>query len=235
MNSSTKQSDKQTSLNDITSFFTNGMSLMVGGFGGVGTPPTLIRKILEEETDNMTVICNDAGFPNIGIGQLVTKRKVAALYTSHIGSNPNAGRQMTEGTLDVHFFPQGTLAEKIRAGGVGLGGVFVDVGIGNEFVEKNKQTLTVNDKKYLVEPSLIADVSIIYAKKADRFGNLTYDTTARNTNPLVAMAGNITIAEVEEIVPIGDINPEEVVTSGVFVDHIVQSEGVNWSWAWEKK
>lgn len=235
MNSFIKQETKHKTWNQIRPFFKNGMSLMVGGFGGVGNPPTLIKTILEEKIENITVICNDAGFPDIGIGQLVTQKKVTSLYTSHIGSNPNAGRQMTEGTLDVHFFPQGTLAEKIRAGGVGLGGVFVDVGVGNEFVEKEKQTVIINDKTYLVEPSLIADVSIVYAKKADPFGNLIYDTSARNTNPLVAMAGNITIAEVEEIVPLGELDPEEVVTSGVFIDHIVVSEGVNWSWAWEKK
>ncbi len=113
--------------------------------------------------------------------------------------------------------------------------MFVDVGVGNEFVGKNKQTIFVNEKEYLVEPSLTADVSIVYAKKADPFGNLIYDTSARNTNPLIAMAGNMTIAEVEEIVPLGELDPEEVVTSGVFVDHIIESEGVNWSWAWEKK
>jgi len=226
---------KHKTWDQIRHLFKNGMSLMVGGFGGVGNPPTLIRTILEEQIEDISVICNDAGFPNIGIGQLVTEKKVASLYTSHIGSNPNAGRQMTEGTLDVHFFPQGTLAEKIRAGGVGLGGVFVDAGVGNEFVEKDKQTVVIHEKTYLVEPSLTADISIVYAKKADLFGNLIYDTSARNTNPLVAMAGNITIAEVEEIVPLGELDPEEVVTSGVFVDHIVVSEGVDWSWAWEKK
>ncbi len=235
MNTPMKQQPKHKTWNQIRPLFKNGMSLMVGGFGGVGNPPTLIRTILEEQIEDISVICNDAGFPDIGIGQLVSEKKVASLYTSHIGSNPNAGRQMTEGTLDVHFFPQGTLAEKIRAGGVGLGGVFVDVGVGNEFVEKDKQTVVINEKTYLVEPSLTADVSIVYAKKADSFGNLIYDTSARNTNPLVAMAGNITIAEVEEIVPLGELDPEEVVTSGVFVDHIVVSEGVDWSWAWEKK
>ncbi|PYZ94593.1 acyl CoA:acetate/3-ketoacid CoA transferase subunit alpha [Salipaludibacillus keqinensis] len=227
--------NKGISLEELKSYFTSGMSLMVGGFGGVGNPPSLIKMILNMNIEDLTLICNDTGFPEIGVGQLITDKRVSTLYASHIGSNPNAGKQMTDEELIVHFFPQGTLAEKIRAGGVGLGGVLVDAGVGNPFVEKGQQTTTIAGQTYLIEPALTADVSIVYAKKADPYGNLIYDTSARNTNPLVAMAGRITIAEVEEIVPYGEIDPEEVVTSGVFVDYVVRSEGVDWTWAWEKK
>lgn len=227
--------NKQTTIKDVSRHFKDGMTLMAGGFGGVGNPPGLIQAVLDLDISGITLICNDAAFPDIGVGRLVTNKRVSVLYASHIGSNPNAGDQMTNGGLTVHFFPQGTLAEKIRAGGVGLGGVLVDAGIGNPIVENGKQTLEIDGKRFLIEPAITADISIIKAKKADPFGNLIYDTSARNTSPLVAMAGDMTIAEVDEIVPYGAIDPEEVVTSGAFVDYVVPTEGVNWTWAWEKQ
>lgn len=140
---------------------------------------------------------------------------------------------MTEGKLEVEFSPQGILAERVRAGGVGLGGVLSDIGLDSEVVSQNKPRISLNGKTYILETALTADVSIVYAKKADPYGNLVYDKSARNTNPLVAMAGKITIAEVEEIVPLGALNPDAIVTSGIFIDKIIQSEGVNWNWAWE--
>lgn len=226
---------KLISLDQLRSCFYDGMSLMVGGFGGVGNPPTLIQAIMDWKIREITMICNDAAFPQIGVGKLVTERRVDTLIASHIGSNPNAGSQLTNKELIVHFSPQGVLAERIRAGGVGLAGVLVDVGIGNLTVETGKEKITLQNKDYLIETALKANVSIVYAKKADSFGNLIYDTSARNTNPLMAMAGDITIAEVEEIVPVGEINPEEVITPGAFVDYIIESKGVDWTWAWEKK
>ncbi|MFB7140460.1 CoA transferase subunit A [Bacillus sp. AFS017336] len=209
------------------------MVLMFGGFGGIGNPPTLIQGILEKGFKNLTLIGNDTGFPDVGIGQLVTAKRVKKMITTHIGSNPNAGKQMTDGTLEIEFSPQGTFIERIRAGGVGLGGVLVDIGI-DSVIDVDKQRVNVFGKEYLVETPLISDVSIVYAKKADPFGNLVFDKSARNTNPYVAMAGNITIAEVEEIVPLGTLEPEEIIVPGAFVNHIVQSEGVNWKWVWEK-
>ncbi|WP_257144098.1 CoA transferase subunit A [Bacillus sp. AFS002410] len=209
------------------------MVLMFGGFGGIGNPPTLIKGILEKGFKNLTLIGNDTGFPDVGIGQLVTAKRVKKMITTHIGSNPNAGKQMTDGTLDIEFSPQGTFIERIRAGGVGLGGVLVDIGI-DSVIDVDKQRVNVFGKEYLVETPLISDVSIVYAKKADPFGNLVFDKSARNTNPYVAMAGKITIAEVEEIVPLGTLEPEEIIVPGAFVNHIVQSEGVNWKWVWEK-
>ena len=213
---------------------TDGMTIMCGGFGGVGSPPTLIDWILDSGISEITLICNDAGFPWIGPGKLVTEKRVSKLIASHIGSNPEAGKQMHNGELEVQFYPQGTLAEKIRAGGMGLGGILVDVGIGTS-VEEGKEKVNVNGKEFMIEPALTADLSIVACKQADPYGNLIYDQSARNTNPLIAAAGDITIAEAVELVEVGALNPEEIVTQGVFVDHVVLSKGVNWKWVWELK
>jgi len=226
--------DKVVSVDQALQVFHNGMTLMVGGFGGVGNPPTLIQRILDLGIRDISLISNDTAFPHIGIGKLITEKRVRKVIASHIGSNPNAGKQMTEGELEVEFCPQGILAERVRAGGVGLGGILSDIGIGT-IAEKGKQKVLVGDKEYLLETPLTAEVAIVHAKKADRFGNLLFDTSARNFNPLVAMAGDITIVEADEIVEIGELNPEEIIVPGVFVNMIVQSEGVNWRWAWEKE
>jgi acetate CoA/acetoacetate CoA-transferase alpha subunit len=228
-----KTINKVTSIDKIISFFHNGMSLMFGGFGGVGSPPTLIDAIIENEVKDLMLIGNDTGFPHIGIGKLIRLERAAKVIVSHIGSNPYAGELMNAGRLEVEFSPQGTLAERIRAGGVGLAAVVTDVGVENELVSLNKPIVELNGKHYLVETALTAEVSIVYAKKADPFGNLVYDKSARNTNPLVAMAGSVTIAEAEEIVAIGSLDPEEIITPGVFVDYVIPSKGVNWKWAWE--
>lgn len=214
-------------------YFHDGMTLMFGGFGGVGSPPTIIDGILEKGICDITLIGNDTGFPTIGIGKLVKAERVKKVIASHIGSNPFAGQQMHEGNLEVEFSPQGILVERIRAGGVGLPAILSDIGMDNEIVAKNKPLCSINGKNYLVETALTAAVSIVYAKKADEYGNLIYDKSARNTNPLVAMAGDITIAEVEEIVPLGSLEPDEIITPGVFVNFVIPSKGVNWKWAWE--
>lgn len=223
---------KITTVKKVLPLFHDGMTLMFGGFGGVGSPPTIISAILAEGIRDMHLIGNDTGFPEIGIGPLITNERVSSIITSHIGSNPNAGRLLHEGKLQIEFCPQGTLAERIRAGGVGLGGILTDVGI-DTIVEETKQTVVLDGRRYLVEAALTAEVAIVYAKRADPFGNLVFDKSARNMNPHVAMAGTITIAEAEEIVPLGSLNPDEIVTPGVFVDYVVPSEGVNWKWAWE--
>ncbi|MED3625472.1 CoA transferase subunit A [Neobacillus thermocopriae] len=227
------QFGKITTLERVLEYFHDGMTIMFGGFGGVGSPPTLIEGILKKGIRNLTLIGNDTGFPHIGIGKLVSQERAAKVIASHIGSNPFAGKFMQEGKLEVEFSPQGILMERIRAGGVGIPAILSDIGVDNEIVAKNKPVYTLNGKKYLVEAALTAEVSIVYAKKADEYGNLIYDKSARNTNPLVAMAGDITIAEVGEIVPLGRLNPEEIVTPGVFVDHVIPSKGVDWKWAWE--
>ncbi|WP_283244092.1 CoA transferase subunit A [Bacillus suaedaesalsae] len=223
---------KVTTIDHIMSHINDGCTIMFGGFGGIGTPPTIIKAILESGKKDFTLIGNDTGFPTIGIGPLVAEGRVRRIITSHIGSNPIAGKLMTEGKLEVEFCPQGTLAERIRAGGVGLSGVLLDVGL-NTVVEKGKAIIEVNGNRCMIETALTADVSIVYAQKSDTYGNLVYDKSARNTNPLVAMAGDVTFVEVEEIVEKGSINPEEVVTPGCFVDGVIQGEGVYWKWVWE--
>lgn len=224
--------NKVVSLEDAIIYIEDGCTLMFGGFGGVGNPPTLINGIIRKGIKDLTLIGNDTGFPDIGIGRIVSQGRAKKIIVSHIGSNPIAGQLMMDGKMDVEFSPQGTLVERIRAGGVGLGGILTDIGL-DSMVEEGKQKVTLNEKEYLLEAALTADVAIVYAKKADTFGNLVYETSARNTNPLVAMAGKITIAEVEEIVEVGELNPEEIITPGVYVDRIVQSEGIDWKWAWE--
>lgn len=224
--------NKVASLEDALQHINDHCTLMFGGFGGVGNPPTLIQGILDKGVKNLTLIGNDTGFPDIGIGRLVTAERAKKIIASHIGSNPNAGRLMTEGKLEVEFSPQGTLAERIRAGGVGLGGIFVDIGLGT-IAEEGKEKIWIDGKEYLVETALTAEVSIVYAQKADTYGNLVYDKSARNFNPLVAMAGGFTIAEVEEIVEVGELDPESIITPGIYVDMVIPSQGVNWKWAWE--
>lgn len=225
--------NKIISVEEAMEYFIDDMTIVFGGFGGIGSPPTIIDAILDKGVQNLTLIGNDTGFPHIGIGKIVSEGRARKVIASHIGSNPVAGQLMTEGKLEVEFSPQGILAERIRAGGVGLPGILSDIGMDNEMVSANKQKVFLNEKEYLIETALTGDVAIIFAKKADSYGNLIYDKSARNTNPLAAMAGNITIAEVEEIVPIGTLDPDEVVTPGVFVDFLVPSKGVNWKWAWE--
>ncbi|WP_137743617.1 CoA transferase subunit A [Robertmurraya siralis] len=223
---------KVTTLENALSFINDGCVLMFGGFGGVGNPPTLIKGILQKGTKDLTLIGNDAGFPEIGIGKIVSAERVSKLITTHIGSNPIAGKLMVEGKMEVEFCPQGILAERIRAGGAGLGGVLSDIGMGS-MIEVGKQKVEMGGKTYLIESALQADVAIVHAKKADYFGNLIYDKSARNTNPLVATAGRVTIVEAEEIVAPGMLDPESIITPGIYVDMIVESEGVNWKWAWE--
>ncbi|GLY10219.1 CoA transferase subunit A [Pseudobacillus badius] len=227
-----RQISKVVSLKEALSHIKQGTSLMYGGFGGIGSPPSIIEALLQMKVSQLDLIGNDAGFPNIGIGRLISEGRARSLLTSHIGSNPNAGRLMTENKLDVTFFPQGTLAEKIRAGGMGLGGILVDVGLGT-MAEEGREKVEIQNKTYLIEEALTAEVAIVYAKQADEYGNLVFDKSARNFNPLVAMAADVTIVEAEQIVPSGELDPENIVTPGVFVDYIVQSEGVNWQWMWE--
>jgi acetate CoA/acetoacetate CoA-transferase alpha subunit len=232
MKQAVAKKNKIVTIEEALKHINDGCTLMYGGFGGVGTPPTLIQGILNKGVKELTLIGNDAGFPDIGIGRLVSDERAKKVIASHIGSNPNAGRLMNEGKLEVEFSPQGTLAERIRAGGVGLGGIFVDIGIGT-IAEEGKDKIVIDGKEYLIETALTSEVSVVYAKKADPLGNLVYDKSARNFNPLAAMAGAFTIAEVEEIVPAGELDPECIATPGIYVDMVIPTKGVNWKWAWE--
>lgn len=225
---------KVAALEAALEYINDGTVLMFGGFGGIGNPPSLIEGMLQKGVKELYLIGNDTGFPHVGIGRLVTAGRVKKIITSHIGSNPVAGELMHKGELEVEFSPQGTLAERIRAGGMGLGGILTDIGIGT-MVEERKQKVTLDGKEYLLETALTAEVAIVHAAKADTFGNLTYIRSGRNFNPLVAMAATFTIAEADEIVPLGSLDPEAIVTPGVYVDMVIPSQGVNWKWAWELK
>ncbi len=224
---------KLSGFEEIKPLFRDGMHLMFGGFGGIGTPPTIVKHVLTWGVKDLTLIGNDTGFPHIGIGQLVAAKRVKKVIASHIGSNPIAGKMMGDGELEVEFSPQGILAERIRAGGVGIQAIVTRIGSDDPYLHQGKQTVLLNGEKCLIETALTAEVGIVMAKAADTFGNLIFDKSARNTNPVVAMASDITIVEAEQIVPFGELDPEEVVTSGVFVDYIVPSEGVDWRWVWE--
>jgi acetate CoA/acetoacetate CoA-transferase alpha subunit len=194
---------------------------MIGGFMGGGSPHHLIDEVVRQKKRSLTVIANDSARPGFGIGKLIDAGLVKRLVTSHIGTNPNTQQRMLEGTLEVTLVPQGTLAERIRAGGFGLGGVLTPTGVGT-LVEEGKQTLEVDGRRFLVETALKADFALIAAKRADYDGNLEYALTARNFNPLMAMAGTVTIAEAEHIVPVGSIAPDVVVTPGVLVHFLVR-------------
>ncbi|MTH52030.1 3-oxoacid CoA-transferase subunit A [Bacillus mangrovi] len=227
--------NKTRSIEEAIACIQDGSSIMIGGFGGVGSPPSLIDAILEKGVKDLHIICNDAGFPAIGAGRLITAGRARKLTASHIGSNPVAGRLMTEGKLEVEFSPQGTLAERIRAGGTGLGGILTDIGIDIEEVRGSKQIIHTGGKEYLLEPAIRADLAILFCGAADEWGNLTYCKSARNMNPLMAMAADYTAAEAEEILAAGSLPGDQIVTPGLFIQTVVQSRGVNWQWVWEQK
>ena len=199
----------------------NGATLMIGGFMAVGTPERLMDELVKQNRKGLTVIANDSGRPGVGIGKLIDHKAVAKLMVSHIGTNPETQRQMIAGDLDVELIPQGTLVERIRCAGFGLGGILTATGVGT-VVEEGKQTLAINGTKYLVEVPIKADFALLNAKRADYYGNLDYSLTAQNFNPLIAMAAETVITEADSIVPVGVIPPDEVKTPSVLVDYIIE-------------
>lgn len=199
-----------------------GARLMIGGFMGVGSPLRLIDELVNLGRRNLTIIANDTARPGFGVGKLIDAGLVSKVLTSHIGTNPETQRRMLAGELEVTLIPQGTLAERIRCGGFGLGGVLTPTGVGT-IVAEGKQAIEVDGTTYLLETALRADFSLIKAKRADYYGNLEYALTARNFNPLMAMAATTTIVEAEAIVPVGSIPPDMVVTPGVLVHHLVSA------------
>lgn len=222
---------KIKTVEEAMEYIQGGMTIMIAGFGGVGSSYRLVNEIIKKNVKNLTLISIDAGDPNVGPDHIIQNEQVKKLITSHIGATPTTGKLMNEGKLEVEFSPQGTLAERIRAGGVGLGGILTDVGLGT-MVEEGKPQVVVNGKTFLIESALRADVAIILAEKADSFGNLVYSKTARGLNPLMAMAADMTIVDAKEIVPLGAIDPEDVVTPGAFVEVIVHGGG-DWTWGWQ--
>ena len=205
---------------------TDGSTVMIGGFMTCGTPVQLLRELVKGGVRALTVIANDTGVQGDGIGILISADAVRHLIASHIGTNPETGRKMIEGKIHVELVPQGTLVERIRCAGAGLGGFLTPTGVGT-IVAEGKQEMQVNGQTYLFEEPLHADIALIKAWKADRKGNLVYRKSARNFNPLMAMAARIVIAEVEEIVEVGELDPDQVMTPGIFVDFITKGVNVN--------
>jgi acetate CoA/acetoacetate CoA-transferase alpha subunit len=203
-----------------------GQSVHVGGFLGCGSPDAILAELVKAGAKGLTLVCNDTAVLDeknariSGVAPLIKAKCFSKVIVSHIGTNPETQRQMNAGELEVVLVPQGTLAERVRAAGAGLGGILTPTGVGTE-VEQGKQKILVGDKAYLLEEALPGDVALLKAKKADKAGNLVYSKTARNFNPLMATACKLVIVEVEELVEIGDIDPDQVHTPSIFVDYIV--------------
>lgn len=212
---------KVTTIEQALEFVQDHMTIMIGGFLGVGTPERLVDALVSKGIKNLIVIANDTGMSDKGVGKLVVSQQLKKAVVSHIGTNPETGRQMNAGELAVELIPQGTLAEQIRAGGAGLGGILTPTGLGT-IVAEGKNVITVDGKEFLLEKALKADVALIKAHTADRAGNLLFHRSARNFNPLMAMAAKVVIVEAENIVEVGQIDPDQVITPGILIDWIIQ-------------
>ncbi|MDV4143554.1 MULTISPECIES: CoA transferase subunit A [Shimia] len=212
--------DKVGALEEAIAHIGDGATVMIGGFGVPGTPFTLIRELVRQGPRDLTIIKNDANETDMGVDHLLVSGQVARLVTTHIGLNPRAIAMMNAGEIEVEFNAQGILAERIRAGGAGLGGILTDIGIDTELAD-GKERMEIDGKAYVVESALRADVALVHADRADPFGNLSFAATARNFNPLMAMAATRVIAEVERVVPLGALHADDVHTPGPFVDDLV--------------
>jgi len=214
---------KTVELEEAVALIPLGASVMIGGFMGVGTPERLIDELVRQGRRELTVIANDTAMPGRGIGKLVTAQLVRKAVVSHIGLNPETQEAMIRGDIDVDLVPQGTLIERIRAAGYGLGGILTPTGVGTE-VEAGKRRIDVEGVDYLLETPLHADFALVQAFLSDYYGNLVYALTARNFNPVIAMAGRTVIVDAEHIVPVGMISPDHVVTPAPLVDYLVAHE-----------
>jgi 3-oxoacid CoA-transferase A subunit len=198
-----------------------GDKILVGGFLAVGAPEGIIDALVEKGTKDLELVVIASDYENRGIGKLIVSKQVKAVQVSHLGTNKEIQRQMNAGEIEIELVPQGSLMERVRAAGAGLGGVLTPVGLGT-LAEKGKQIINVDGKDFLLEKAIKGDVALIQAHKADKQGNLVYRKTARNSNPIMATAASIVIAEVDEIVETGQLDPEQVVTSGIFVNYLVK-------------
>ncbi len=214
---------KKLALENVADHLRDGMTIMFGGFMGVGTPEKLVQAILDSGVKDLTIIGNDTSFVNTGVGPLITANRVKKVIASHIGLNPETGKKMIAGEMEVELVPQGTLAERIRCGGAGLGGVLTPTGVGT-VAEEGKEKIVISDVEYLLELPLKADLAIVLASKVDEAGNLIYRRTTRNFNPLVALAAETVIVEAKEVVEVGQIDPDDVMTPAAVVDYIVYPE-----------
>jgi acetate CoA/acetoacetate CoA-transferase alpha subunit len=211
---------KAVSAEEAIAMIPNGASIMVGGFMGVGTPERLLDELVRQQKSDLGLICNDAAIPGKGIGKLIDAALVSRMTASHIGLNPKAQQQMMANKIAIDLIPQGTLAERIRAGGCGLGGVLTPTGVGTT-VSDGKRQIEINGRLFLLETALRAEFALIHAFLADYSGNLSYALTARNFNPIMAMAADTVIVSTDNIVPIGVIAPDHVVTPAPLVDYLI--------------
>lgn len=212
---------KVISAKEAISLIKDGSSIMIGGFLECGAPNILVDELVKQNTKNLTMISNDTTYPHADKGKLIVNKQVKKLITSHIGTNPETGRQMHAGELDVELVPMGTLIEKIRAKGAGLGGVLTPTGVGT-LIEENKQTMEIDGKKFIFDKPIGADFALIYGTKVDKFGNVSYFGTTRNLNTIMATAAETVIIQADELVEC--LDPNEVVIPGLFVDYIVVRE-----------
>ena len=210
--------DARSALEGVTF---DGMTVMAGGFGLCGIPENLIAALRDTRVKGITVISNNAGVDGFGLGQLLETRQIRKMISSYVGETKEFERQYLSGELELEFNPQGTLAERIRAGGAGIPAFFTATGVGT-LVAEGKEVRAFNGRDYVMETGLVADLSIVKAWKADERGNLMFRKTARNFNPMMATAGKVTVVEVEEIVPVGSLDPDQIHTPGIYVDRLVQ-------------
>ena len=211
--------NKRITISEAASYIKDGMTLMVGGFMGVGGPNKIMDAILERGVKDLTIICNDTAFPDKGVGKLVVNKQVKRVIASHIGTNPATIALMNSGELTVTFYPQGTLVECIRAAGAGLGGVLTPTGLGT-VIANGKPVIAIDGKEFLLEKPIRADIALLHANIADESGNLIYKGTTQNFNPIMATAADLVIAEVDEVVPTGRLAPETIHTSSIFVNYL---------------
>ncbi len=214
---------KTIPLDQAVSMIPDGASLMIGGFMGCGTPEPLVDELLRQGKQGLTVIANDTALPGVGIGKLVHAKLVRRAIVSHIGLNPETQQQMLAGEMEVQLVPQGTLIERIRAGGAGLGGILTPTGLGT-VVEEGKQKICVDGRPYLLETAIRADYALVHALICDYLGNLAYALTARNLNPLMAAAADTVIVSANHIVPVGVIAPDHVITPAPLVDYVMAKD-----------
>lgn len=212
--------DKLLALDKVSELIKDDMTIMVSGFMGCGSPHKIIRALEKSNIKNLKLICNDTGFPDYGVGKMVVRHQFSHIIASHIGLNPEAMRQLNEDETQFELVPQGTLAERIRSGGFGLGGVLTTTGLGT-IVEEGKSIILVDEIQYMLEKPLKADIAIIGAAKVDKKGNTFYKGTGKNFAPLMAMAADLVIVEADQVVEIGELSPEEAFTPSILVDYIV--------------
>lgn len=214
---------KIVSMEEAISHIQDGMTIHIGGFLAVGTPETIITALIEKGVKDLTIIANDTAYPDRGIGRLVVNNQVKKVIASHIGTNPSTGQKMQSGEMEVELVPQGTLAERVRAAGCGLGGVLTPTGLGT-IVAEGKEIIKVDGKDYLLEKPLKADVALLGGTIVDEAGNVIFAKTTKNFNPLMGTAADLVIVEAEKIVKVGDMDPDHVMLSRIFVDYIVEKK-----------